>query len=210
MQPIFDDAWRLRALQGNPSAVQAMLHEVLQPLYGFCLYRVGKNQHWCEEVVQETLLRALRDLASYDPPRARNNVFPWLTGLARNEIQRVLQREKATVSLQSLWAKMDQELLNVYARLESEPFDDAHVAVAGPLSANTRGEVRRGEIAARDGGAVAAIGESARIATGARSQGVPRNLPGAVAPPASRSVLIDLFSARAPPPGIAALIPGLD
>lgn len=123
-QFIFDEAWRRKALGGDAVAVQSLLEHVLQPLYSFCLYRVGKNQHWCEEVVQETMLRGLRDLRSYDPPRARNNIFPWLTGLARNEIQRVLQRENAAVSMQTLWANLDQELLGLYATLESEPLDD--------------------------------------------------------------------------------------
>ena len=124
MQPLFDDTWRRQALAGDPSAVKTLVQSVLQPLYSFCLYRVGKNQHWCEEVVQETMLRALRDLANYEPARANNNIFPWLTGLARNEIQRVLSREKATASLQTLWANLDQELLGLYAKLESAPFDD--------------------------------------------------------------------------------------
>src|SRR5262249_58028379 len=94
---------------------------VLQPLYHFCLYRVGRNRHLCEEVVQETLLRAIRELERYDPGRCSNNIFPWLTGLARNEIHRVLNRERAAVSLEALWNRMDQELLAIYARIESEP-----------------------------------------------------------------------------------------
>ena len=61
--------------------------------------------------MQETLLRALRDLAQYDPGRAANNIFPWLTGLARNEIHRALGREKPLVSLETLWDNMDRELL---------------------------------------------------------------------------------------------------
>ncbi len=122
MQSIFDEAWRQKALKADDAAVKTLLTHVLQPLYSFCLYRVGKNQHWCEEVVQETMLRALRDLRNYDPPRAQNNIFPWLTGLARNEIQRVLTRENAAVSLQTLWANLDQELLGLYERLEAEPF----------------------------------------------------------------------------------------
>ena len=124
LQSNFDEAWRRKALKGEPAAVQHLLDGVLQPLYSFCLYRVGKNPHWCEEVVQETMLRALRDLANYEPARAHNNIFPWLTGLARNEIQRVLSREKATVSLQTLWANLDHELLGLYAKLEAEPFAD--------------------------------------------------------------------------------------
>ena len=124
MQSIFDEAWRQKALRGDEAAVKTLLAQVLQPLYSFCLYRVGKNQHWCEEVVQETMLRALRDLRNFEPARAQNQIFPWLTGLARNEIQRVLAREKATVSMQTLWANLDQELLGLYAKLESEPLAD--------------------------------------------------------------------------------------
>ncbi len=123
MHSVFDETWRRKALQGDEAAVKLLVGHVLEPLYGFCLYRVGKNRHWCEEVIQETMLRALRDLAHYDPLRASNNILPWLTGLARNEVQRVLQREKTT-ALQTLWTNLDHELLGFYASLETEPFND--------------------------------------------------------------------------------------
>ena len=125
MRTIFDADWHARALRGDCAAVQMMADALLEPLYRFCLYRVGRNRHLCEEVVQETLVRALRDLDHYDPPRANNNIFPWVTGLARNEIHRVLHRERAGVSLEALWARMDRELLALYARLDSEPFGEA-------------------------------------------------------------------------------------
>jgi RNA polymerase sigma-70 factor, ECF subfamily len=124
LRPNFDADWRVRALKGDTAAVQMMADALLEPLFRFCLYRVGRNRHLCEEVVQETLVRALRDLDHYDPPRANNNIFPWVTGLARNEIHRVLNRERAGVSLEALWARMDGELLSLYARLDSEPFAD--------------------------------------------------------------------------------------
>ncbi|MBI3821729.1 MAG: RNA polymerase sigma factor [Planctomycetes bacterium] len=124
MQYVFDEPWRRKALQGDETAVKLLVAHALQPLYGFCLYRVAKNRHWCEEVVQETMLRALRDLGNYEPARAKNNILPWLTGLARNEIQRVLQREKTTASLQALWANLDDDLLGLYARIDTEPIND--------------------------------------------------------------------------------------
>jgi len=124
LRSLFDADWRARALRGDATAVQMMADALLEPLYRFCLYRVGRNRHLCEEVVQETLVRALRDLEHYDPPRANNNIFPWVTGLARNEIHRVLNRERGGISLEALWAKMDRELLTLYARLDSEPFAD--------------------------------------------------------------------------------------
>jgi RNA polymerase sigma-70 factor, ECF subfamily len=124
VQSTFDDAWRQRALAGEPAAVHALADMALPPLYHFCLYRVGRDRHLCEEVVQETLVRALRELARYEPARAGGNIFPWLTGLARNEISRVLARRRQTVSLDELWARMDRELTALYERLEAEPFSE--------------------------------------------------------------------------------------
>jgi RNA polymerase sigma-70 factor, ECF subfamily len=119
----FDEPWRQRALQGDAEAVKELTTLALRPLYSFCLYRVGRDRDLCEEVVQETLLRALRDLEKYEPARADANIFPWLTGLARNEISRVLGRKKS-VSLEALWARMDKELLAIFAQLDSEPFNE--------------------------------------------------------------------------------------
>ena len=79
-----------------------------------------RDRHLCEEVVQETLVRAILDLSDYDPSRSGGNAFPWLSGLARNEIRRVLNRQKrerhATVgaavqgagSLEAIWDRVDR------------------------------------------------------------------------------------------------------
>jgi len=124
LQTIFDSSWRERALAGQADAVLTLAQAALEPLYHFCFHRVGRNRHLCEDVVQETLLRAIRDIEQYEPARSSNNIFPWLTGLARNEIRRVLAHEKATVSLETLWDKMDRDLLSLYERLEAEPLAD--------------------------------------------------------------------------------------
>lgn len=120
----FDSAWRQRALAGDRAATADLADAMLAPLYSFCLYRLAKNRHLCEEVVQETLVQAIRELAKYEPDRAGGSIFPWLQGLARNHIQRILRREKPNLSLEALWERMDRELLDVFARLDSEPFSD--------------------------------------------------------------------------------------
>jgi RNA polymerase sigma-70 factor (ECF subfamily) len=120
----FDDRWHRLARSGDTSAVEALADAAIEPLYRFCFYRVGCDPHLTEEVVQETLVRAIRELEKYDPARSGGNVLPWLSGLARNEIRRVLGRESATVSLQLVWDKLDDELRDVYARLQSAPLDD--------------------------------------------------------------------------------------
>jgi RNA polymerase sigma-70 factor (ECF subfamily) len=111
-------------MAGDAGAIRTLAEAALSPLYTFCFYRVGKNRHLCEEAVQETLVRAIRDLSHYDPDRAGDNIFPWLTGLARNEISRALGAEKHALSLESMWAAMDRKLLVLYRKLELEPFAD--------------------------------------------------------------------------------------
>lgn len=94
----------------------------MEPLYRFCLYRVGRNHHLCEEVVQETLLGAIRRLRDYKPERTGGDIFPWLTGLARNEIRRALAHERAAANIAEFWTRMDKQLLSLYAMLDSQPF----------------------------------------------------------------------------------------
>ena len=121
----FDARWRTRALAGDPDAVRMLADVALVPLWSFCLYRVGGDRSACEDVVQETLLRALRDLDHYDPARGAGCIFGWLTGLARNEIRRHRTRASRGLSLDELWERMDAELLDVYRRLDAGPYSDA-------------------------------------------------------------------------------------
>lgn len=128
MEAKFDAAWQARALAGQPDAIAALADAALEPLFAFCFYRVGRSRHLCEDVVQDTLVRAISELRHYDPARGQNQIFPWLTGLARNEIHRALVREKPTASMESLWTRLDQELRGVYARLESAPLAEVVLA----------------------------------------------------------------------------------
>jgi len=125
---ICDTSWHRCALAGSRAAIDALAQAALGPLYRFCFYRVGRNRYLCEEVVQESMLRAIRDLRRYEPDRAAGNIFPWLAGLARNEIRRVLAREHGAVSLETLWSRMDEQLRDLFGRLESEPFGEEVLA----------------------------------------------------------------------------------
>ncbi len=123
MRTIFDARWRKKALAGDARAVEALAAAMLEPLYRFCLYRLGGDRHLCEDVVQETMLRAMGELVRYDPARSGGEIFPWLTGLARNEIRRALSGKASAASLEAIWSRMDRELLALYGRLEQQPFE---------------------------------------------------------------------------------------
>jgi len=128
LRPIFDARWHARALDGDEQAIAALADAALAPLYRFCLYRLGRDRHLCEDVVQETLVRAIRELRRYDPARAGGDIFGWLTGLARNEIRRALAGRPSAASLEALWRRMDRDLVRICARLAEEPFADAVLA----------------------------------------------------------------------------------
>lgn len=123
MTQTFDAAWHERAKDGNAGAIRALADSNLTALWRFCLYRVGNDRHLCDEVVQETLLHAIDRLADYDPTRAGGNIFAWLCGLARNEIKRVLAARRNTSSLEIAWERIDRDLQETYARLESQPLE---------------------------------------------------------------------------------------
>jgi len=120
----FGSQWQRSAISGDRDAVGRLADVALPSLYSFCLYRVGRNRHLCEEVVQETMCDAIRKLEQYDPARSGNDIFPWLMGLARNAIQKALAKEKSATSLEALWSRMDRQLLQLYAALDSQPFAD--------------------------------------------------------------------------------------
>jgi RNA polymerase sigma-70 factor (ECF subfamily) len=128
LKATFDATWHQRALAGDPAAVDQFAAEALEPLFAFCLYRVGRNRSLCEEVVQETLVKAIGRLDRYEPARAGGDIFPWLTGLARNEIRRALAREGGMASLESLWARMDRDMRDVFLALDQTQLSDEIVA----------------------------------------------------------------------------------
>ncbi|MEX2214512.1 MAG: sigma-70 family RNA polymerase sigma factor [Phycisphaeraceae bacterium] len=118
---------------GDEAAAELLAHQAMEPLYRFCLYRVGGRRELCEDVVQETLVRAIRDIHKYEPLRAEGDIFPWLTGLARNEIRRALaqlatqSKVQGARSLDHLWTRIDQELLHIYSRLDDAPLEEAQI-----------------------------------------------------------------------------------
>lgn len=118
----FDASWHERALSGDAQAIGMLADAAIEPLYTFCFYRLNRRPALCEDVVQETLLRAITDLGKYDPQRAKGQIFRWLIGLARNEIRRALAQEKNISSLETLWERMDKHLLKVYEQIDSGPF----------------------------------------------------------------------------------------
>lgn len=124
MRPIFDAQWRARMLAKDESASEELCREALAPMHTFCFHRVGRNRTDCEDVVQETMVRAVREIEKYDPERSANDIFPWLADLARNEIKRLLASRPQTQSLEALWENMDAQVLNRLSKVNEEDLEE--------------------------------------------------------------------------------------
>jgi RNA polymerase sigma-70 factor, ECF subfamily len=78
-----------RVLAGDESASEAFFAEYFPRLYRFARIRLGGDDQSAEEIVQATLIRAVRKLHTY---RGEAALFTWLCTIARREIGAWLER----------------------------------------------------------------------------------------------------------------------
>lgn len=117
---IFDRKWQRRALAGDERAVTLLATHALEPLFRFCYHRLGHNRALAEDVVQETMVVAIERLEAYDPSRSEGRIWGWISGLARNEIRRALNRYEKGFALQNFWESADVQLREALRNLESQ------------------------------------------------------------------------------------------
>ena len=122
---LFNAQWHRRALSGDHESIALLAKQVLEPLYRFCFHRLGRNQALAEDVAQETMLLAIERLESYDPRRSEGRIWGWLSGLARNEIRRVLKHYERGASLQQFWDETDERLLEALRQIDSQLLSEA-------------------------------------------------------------------------------------
>jgi RNA polymerase sigma-70 factor (ECF subfamily) len=106
-----DDSGLLRRLlHGDEEAFQEFFDAHFSRLYRFALTRVG-DEDTAEEIVQETLIQAMRKLGTF---RGEAALFTWLVTICRHQIAAWFERtgRRSIVSL-------EEDLPDVRARLEA-------------------------------------------------------------------------------------------
>ena len=101
-----------RLLRGDEEAFAEFFETSFGPLFRFALPRVGGDADVAEEVVQTTLVRAVRKLATY---RGEAALLTWLTTICRREIANHFEARKKVPPMLDL----TEELPEVRAALES-------------------------------------------------------------------------------------------
>jgi RNA polymerase sigma-70 factor (ECF subfamily) len=120
-----------RLLRGDEEAFAEFFEASFGPLFRFALPRAGGDASLAEELVQTTLVRAVRKLSTY---RGEAALLTWLTTICRREIATHYETQKKVPPMLDL----SDDLPEVRAALES-----IGAAGAGPESAARRREVAR-------------------------------------------------------------------
>jgi RNA polymerase sigma-70 factor (ECF subfamily) len=101
-----------RMLRGDEAAFQECFDTHFPPLYRFALPRVGGDADAAEEVVQATLVSAMRKLATY---RGEAALLTWLCTFCRHEIS-ALYRKRQQVPVM---VELMEETPEIRAALDS-------------------------------------------------------------------------------------------
>ncbi|PRP97691.1 RNA polymerase sigma factor SigM [Enhygromyxa salina] len=121
------DAQRLaRARVGDESALGELYERHVDGLWSFVFYRVGRDAVLCEDVVQETFLRAFERGHDFDP--ARGSFGGWLCGQSRNVIRKHLRTIRRAHELSETWERIDATLVQIFQGLDRAPLGDEVLA----------------------------------------------------------------------------------
>jgi RNA polymerase sigma-70 factor (ECF subfamily) len=112
-----DETLAVRAEQGDREAVSVLVRRYSSRLYGF-LQRYHPNHDECDDLLQETWIRALSNLNRFDP---KKRFSTWLFQIALNLCRDLARREK----VRSRFRKEAQEMEDGTARTTAEERVDA-------------------------------------------------------------------------------------
>jgi len=101
-----------RLLRGDEEAFTSFFDASFAPLFRFALPRLDGDEDAAEEIVQTTLMRAIRKLSTY---RGEAALLTWLTTICRRELATYYERRKKVPPMLGL----AEDLPEIRAALES-------------------------------------------------------------------------------------------
>src|SRR5579884_1752844 len=117
----------------DPDAVRQLLDAVAPIVYGFLYARVGGDQAVAEDLLQETLLEAVRSAAGY---RGDAALSTWMCAIAKRRLARHYDLERrAEAARQGLRLVRDEDEADLGAELERK---DRVVRALGRLPSQHR------------------------------------------------------------------------
>jgi RNA polymerase sigma-70 factor (ECF subfamily) len=112
--------------QRNPQAVERWFTAYADNLYTFIFYHAGKDADLAAELVQETFVSAIRKIEEFDPDKG--NMCTWLNFLSKNHISKALKDRGKQKTLGQIWADLDSDLADAFAKIATEVLPDEIMA----------------------------------------------------------------------------------
>lgn len=114
---------------GEPASVRRLLDEVAPVVYGFLFARVGGDRATAEDLLQETLLEAVRSAGGF---RGESALSTWLCTIARRRLARHYESERRSEAARRGLRLVGED--EVAAGLEEADRRDEVVRALGRLS----------------------------------------------------------------------------
>jgi RNA polymerase sigma-70 factor (ECF subfamily) len=127
-----DRQWIERMLAGDERAFRAFFEDYYPRLYRFALPRLGRNPDTAKDVVQATLIKAMRKLGDF---RGEAALFTWLCQICRHQIADHVRAERR-YSNKVILLEDSEDVRAALESLEAPATDD-------PLTRCDRGELTR-------------------------------------------------------------------
>jgi len=116
-----------RMVAGEQRAFDDFFNRYFDRLYRFALTRVGQDSHTAEDVVQQTLCRAMQKIQLY---RGEAALFTWLCQICRNTIADTF-RAKDALRGEAVPFEETDEIRAALETLAALPDDDPHQSLVG-------------------------------------------------------------------------------
>ncbi len=112
-----------RVAAGDEVALEEFYDRYFRRLYGYVFYRVGRDHHHTEEVVNDTFVEAVRRAGEYCAERG--SVEAWLITLSRNRIRSLNALMGKPLAYEKSWSMLDSEIENVFADLDARSLPES-------------------------------------------------------------------------------------
>ncbi|MFT7247106.1 MAG: RNA polymerase sigma-70 factor (ECF subfamily) [Candidatus Azotimanducaceae bacterium] len=120
-----DRALARALIAGDEQQFDRFFTEYFERLFRFAITRLDTDEHAAQDIVQSTLINAMRGIAGY---RGEASMFTWLCQICRNEINAHFRKLARSVPIV---AEDDDAIRPILEALEADPEDDPEFRVQG-------------------------------------------------------------------------------
>lgn len=125
-------------MKGDRNAFALLVDAYKDRIFSFIRRLSGADISECEDIAQETFIRAYRGLSTYDPNRP---FHPWLYTIARNLVKNFFESRGNEISLDDSHFNIPEPGLGPESRLAVQHKQDFLLAMVGKLPFNQRDAV---------------------------------------------------------------------